>query len=405
MRLYVMLGATVVAALLGYAAYEVTLKIRDSPLRAEAGDVGIPEKPVETPAPGTPIPTPEVNQTILPTTAPPEEEIPTADPEEWGPAPPAQYRCNMPYYGVNIAGAEFSENMSYPDQDGADRFWRMGMNHVRFPFYWRRIQWDLSRRGISAFEKWHWDQLVAFCKYATEVRGLTVILDSHGVEQPTPFIGDAALTAKYIGFWQDIASYPLFLNNPRIVFNVLNEPARVDADKVAKLMKDIVSGIRAIGANNMILVSGTRWGGAYSWTATWGAAENGRSNADAFVGFTDPADNFAFDLHQYFDKDSSGTHPDCKGEPGSVKIAAVTAWLRKNNFKAWMAEMAAGPGKNCATDLASLLDYMEQNADVWLGWTWWAAGKTWPKKYLFNIDEEGIGNIHVPEMRSRFINC
>ena len=34
---------------------------------------------------------------------------------------------------------------------------------------------------------------------------------------------------------------------------------------------------------------------------------------------------------------------------------------------------------------------MEANSDVWIGWTWWAAGEEWPFDYLFNL-QPGNGN-------------
>lgn len=65
-----------------------------------------------------------------------------------------------------------------------------------------------------------------------------------------------------------------------------NEPYGVDASVVASFMQAAVNAIRDGGATNFILVEGTSWTGAWSWTSS--------GNAAAFTGFTDPANNFAF---------------------------------------------------------------------------------------------------------------
>ena len=51
-----------------------------------------------------------------------------------------------------------------------------------------------------------------------------------------------------------------------------------------------------------ILVPGSYWDGAWTWTTTDNAAVVG-------AGIQDPAHNFAFEVHQYLDSDGSGRHP------------------------------------------------------------------------------------------------
>ena len=97
---------------------------------------------------------------------------------------------------------------------------------------------------------------------------------------------------------------------------------------------------------------------------------------------TDPANNCAYDLHQYLDNDSSGTSETVVSATiGVERLTAVTNWLRDNNRKAFLGEFAvanstigAGIGDEA---LANMLTYMNDNDDVWLGWTWWAGGPWW----------------------------
>lgn len=70
-----------------------------------------------------------------------------------------------------------------------------------------------------------------------------------------------------------------------IHLDLQNEPNGIDASVIASQMQAAVNGIRAGGATNLILAEGTSWTGAWTWTSS--------GNAAAFVGFTDPANNFA----------------------------------------------------------------------------------------------------------------
>ena len=39
-----------------------------------------------------------------------------------------------------------------------------------------------------------------------------------------------------------------------------------------------------------------------------------------------------------------------------------------------------------------MLDYMEANDDVWMGWAWWGGGPWWSDDYLFAIDPRSNGD-------------
>ena len=61
-----------------------------------------------------------------------------------------------------------------------------------------------------------------------------------------------------------------------------------------------------------LLGPGNGWTGAHSWMQNWpDTSDNKISNADAFVNFTDPSSNWAFEMHQYLDADASGSKEAC----------------------------------------------------------------------------------------------
>jgi endoglucanase len=74
----------------------------------------------------------------------------------------------------------------------------------------------------------------------------------------------------------------------------------------------------------------------------------------------DPLNNTAFDIHEYLDTDYSGGHQAC------VKLAPLTAWLKKYGFKAMITEWGASLLASCDSYVTDLLNYMATN-DVYIG--------------------------------------
>lgn len=81
----------------------------------------------------------------------------------------------------------------------------------------------------------------------------------------------------------------------------------------------INAAIRANGATHKILVSGTHHTGGDSWLTS--------GNADIFAAnVIDPGHSAAFEIHQYPDKDQSGSSTGIVGHTiAAERLAAVTA--------------------------------------------------------------------------------
>lgn len=91
-------------------------------------------------------------------------------------------------------------------------------------------------------------------------------------------------------------------------------------------------------------------------------------------------------MHQYLDSDGSGTSATCVSSTiGQERVESATAWLVANNKKAFLGEFGAGANAVCASAVTGMLDYMEANADVWLGAEWWAAGPWWGD-YMYSME-------------------
>ncbi len=87
--------------------------------------------------------------------------------------------------------------------------------------------------------------------------GMDVIFDLHYVSGGTAFDTSGVPTAAHTTFWTSIASDPFFQDG-RIIYELYNEPTQ-DSAGLKTWMQTTVTAIRAKGANNLILVSGTDW--------------------------------------------------------------------------------------------------------------------------------------------------
>ena len=136
-----------------------------------------------------------------------------------------------------------------------------------------------------------------------------------------------------------------FKDNPRVIFGLMNEPHGMPTEQWKDAANAGIAAIRGTKATNLILVCGNGYSGGHSWAGDW----YGTPNAKAMLEIKDPGNNFAFEIHQYLDPDSSGTKPIAvSANIGSERLAGVTRWLRENKRRGFLGEFAS------AVDAASL---------------------------------------------------
>ena len=296
------------------------------------------------------------------------------------------------------AGAEFGESSlpgtynthyTYPRSNEVNYFLEKGMNTFRVPFRWERLQTAQN----TAFNAAELGRLKTFVNYATS-QGAHVVLDPHNYARYYgAVVGSAALpNASLADFWTRLSNE--FKTNERVIFGLMNEPNTMPTEQWRDAANAAISAIRNTGATNLILVSGNAWTGAHSWSQDW----YGTPNATVMLSITDPSNNFAFDVHQYLDSDSSGTSAQIVSQAiGRDRLTGFTSWLRTNNRRGFLGEFAVansqiGDGGNQIGDEAihQMLGYIGANHDVWLGWTWWSAGPWWGN-YMFSLEPTNLG--------------
>ena len=306
------------------------------------------------------------------------------------------------FFGVNLAGADFGtgqngENLPgtfgreyiYPNQDEVDYFASKRMNIVRLPFRWERLQKSLN----DDFDSAELNRLKSFVDTTTE-KGVFVLLDPHNYAR---YHGNVIGTntvpfTAFADFWGRLAD--LFKDNPRVIFGLMNEPSRMRTDQWREAANIAIAEIRERNAGNLILVPGNGFTGGHSWLKNFYADESPNSsalgpngyrvgsNAEEMLNIVDPLNNYAFDIHQYLDSDFSGTNTSCVDATiGSRSLAEVTTWMRKHNQRAFLGEFGGGRGSTCLDAIRNITTYMNDRPDVWIGWSYWAAGPWWDEYF------------------------
>lgn len=292
--------------------------------------------------------------------------------------------------GVNMSGAEFGDiagkpnhGYAYPTPEALKAIADKGATAIRLPFRWEHLQ-PKPRAPFDKDELKRLDDTVA----AASAAGLTVILDPHNYAQYRGVtIGAAKAPESYlVDLWDRLARH--FRGRPAVVFSLMNEPFDVHASSWAQSSNAAIAAIRKAGAINFIIVPGTAWTGAHSWSSD---LRTGR-NDEWMAKVSDPLGRMAFDFHQYLDADFSGRSPDCPGAARAEQaIEDVTAWLKAGDRRGFLGEFAASDRPECVAAMKRMAEKMNAEPKAWIGWTAWGAGAWWPKDYMFNLEPTDDG--------------
>lgn len=321
-------------------------------------------------------------------------------------------RAAVLYTGVNLAGAEFGSvaasggalpgtfgsQYTYPTQAEVDYFRSRGMNTLRLCFRWERLQ----RSTNAAFNATEFNRLHTFVAQST-AKGMHVILNPHNFARYYPdistfdtmqsggvgVIGSAAVPeSAFADFWSRLAN--IYKTNRLVIFGLMNEPNALPASQWVSAANAAIAAIRATGATNLILVPGISWTGAHSWVSS--------GNSVAMLNIVDAGNHSAFEVHQYLDGNSSGGSTNIVNTNiGVTRLTGFTQWLKTNHRRGFLGEFAAANSMMGADSwqtgdeaVSNMLTHIQANTDVWLGWTWWAAGPWWGE-YMFALDPAAGG--------------
>jgi endoglucanase len=296
--------------------------------------------------------------------------------------------------GANIAGGDFGRvpgiygtDYIYPTKAEVDYYADRGFNALRLPFLWERVQPEPygSLEGAGDLDRIR--QVVGWIT----ARGMVAVLDLHNyggrqVDGVLTKVGSAALPASALeDLWVRLAK--VFMDDERVWLGLMNEPTGITAEAWKDVAQSVTNAIRRAGAHNLLLVPGTDYSGAHSWVSS--------GNAEQMATFVDPANNFAFEVHQYLDADSSGKQGTCVPGAAASRLAPFIDWAKRApGRKGFLGEFAAGdpslPGQEpCRAELKALLDTVERSG-VFIGWAAWGGGPWWEPSYIFRLEPKDL---------------
>lgn len=306
-------------------------------------------------------------------------------------------------FGVNLSGGEFGSALPgtygvdyiYPgiDAEGFTNAWEMdyfhgkGLNLLRVPLQWERLQHDLYG-PLSTFDLGLIDQVLA----NAAARGMSVVLGPHNFARRTIggvdyIIGSAQVPySAFTDFWQKMAQH--FAGHAGLYAYALdNEPHDTGGLWVTGGAQAGVDGVRAADLSTPILVPGDGWSGAWTWLD---------SGNDALRTLNDPSNNLIFEAHQYFDSDGSGSYAlsyDAQGAYptlGVDRLQEFVTWLHTYGLRGMLNEYGVpDDDPRWLTLLGNALAYLEQNNDVILGGADWSAGPWWGNAYRLSVEPTG----------------
>lgn len=241
--------------------------------------------------------------------------------------------------------------------------------------------------------------------YATS-KNLNVMIEIHGgldtnfAKYKGNLVGSSAVpNAAFADFWKRMAE--TYKNNPKVMYGLSNEPHNMSTTQWFSAAQTAISSIRSTGSKQMIFIPGNGWTGATSWTDNWYDTDPVKvSNTTAFLSLQDPAKNLVASIHVYLDTNASGAGDDVVSPTiGVERLTKVVNWAKSNGVKLHLSEIGANAA-NPAAKLAvqNLLNYIQANNTVVIGWSWWAYGPpSWWSGYKFTLAPKSNYTVEDPK--------
>lgn len=308
-----------------------------------------------------------------------------------------------PLRGVNIAGAEFGEgtipgeygvHYTFNDEGTFAYFPERGLPLLRVPIRWERIQ----RQPFGELNPEYLQRLQQNVAWARE-HGGRVIIDLHNygryklaTDGYAEFVIDNAYNnvvkvprAALVDLWLRLSE--VFTDDSAVYgYGLMNEPHDMGSADWKAISQAVVTALRDAGDDKTVFVGGDSWSSAERWQQTHG----GQS------WINDPADNFYYEAHLYFDQDASGRYfqgydQELSANPnllqiGPQRLQPFRDWCAANEVQCFLGEY--GVPSNDSRWLAVLDNLLDALDDAGIGGTYWAAGHWWGS-YALSVHPSG----------------
>ena len=285
-------------------------------------------------------------------------------------------------FGVNLAGAESRDKANfpgapnhqwiYPSAASFNYYHEKGLNLIRIPFRWERMQTSLGSGVLNAAELTRMDTVVGYAA----ANGMKVILDMHNYARWVPgsnhdgyLIGTGPVTLAHFGeVWRLLADH--YKGNSTIYgYGIMNEPHGTNGTWPV-IAQTAVDAIRTVDLGTYVIVGGDHYSNAHGWRAK-------NPNLD----IKDPVGRLIYEAHCYFDANNTGQYNNTYDGEGAYPMVGVdrvtefVEWLQERGAKGFLGEYGVpGNDSRWLTVLDNFLAYLDANG---VSGTYWAGGPWW----------------------------
>jgi endoglucanase len=303
--------------------------------------------------------------------------------------------------GVNVSQAEWGDplnetygigNYTYATAPTFNYFAARGLPFIRLVVKWERLQPTLLG-NLDPTQLGYLQQDVAFAKasgalvsivphnearYATsESQVANYDSDACIIDNPCSGSSVNVTSNDFVDFWVKMSN--VFKDEPAVAaYDLTNEPHDMGVANWGQIAQMALTAIRNNGDTKTIMIPGDGWSNATYWSTY-----NGNS---AFI--TDPANNYYYEAHLYFDHDFSGTYawtydqelasvenPPFGPSVGADRLAPFVTWCTTNKVPCYLGEY--GLPNNDPRWLTVLDNFLKALDEARMPGTYWAAGELW----------------------------
>ena len=302
------------------------------------------------------------------------------------------------FRGVNVSQAEWGDplseaygvgNYTYATAPTFNYFAARALPFIRLQVKWERLQPTLNG-PLDPTQLGYLQQDVAYAqaagaqvsivphneaRYATlESQVANYDSDACIIDNPCPGSPVTITTADFVNFWTQMST--VFKDDTTVVaYDLTNEPHDMGVASWAQIAQAAVTAIRNNGDTKTIMIPGDGWSNATYW-----ASYNGNT---PFI--DDPANNYYYEAHEYFDSDFSGTYAETYdqelaanaqlAEVGVTRLLPFVSWCTTNKVPCYLGEF--GIPNTDARWLTVLDNFLHALDEAGMPGTYWAAGELW----------------------------
>src|SRR5258708_228164 len=315
--------------------------------------------------------------------------------------------------GINLAGAEFGDDHlpgvfgthSAVNSETTYRYFgAKNLNLVRLMLRWERLQPVLrgpldpnylaGAKNNVAWAKAHGDKVILdihnYGRYKLTENGVLNTYTLDNVYGGVVKVAGADLADLWIRLSNEFRDEATVY-----AYDLMNEPHDMGNASWKTISQAALMAIRSNGDSKLIMVPGDAWSSAEQWPRVHGPTS----------WINDPASNFAYEAHQYFDRDNSGTYARTYDQElalnpnlaviGPTRVANFVNWLKANNVRGYLGEY--GIPNTDARWMTVLDNFLGALDAAGLDGSYWAAGEWWGA-YRLSVQPQNNFTIDRPQL-------